>query len=150
MNKELNIAVNDIILVSVAKPFEFGANLQPVELYNQDEETVAESTAILSGRVSSGESQNPKNFELTIMSKYQCNIVLHGGLTYTGQICAAYQGNENTPCPIRAEPGSPLVVNGRLAGILSWGSNPCASPNEASIYAEVGYFRNWIKTEAGV
>ncbi|XP_043289698.1 trypsin-3-like [Venturia canescens] len=148
INEQGNISVNDIILLRVAKPFEFHENLQPIQLYNQDEESLPGSSAILSGWVSAGNVQSPKNLDLSIISKYQCNIWLHGQLSYTGQICAVYDGSG--PCPIQADLGSPLTINGRLAGILSWGSNPCAPREEASIYADVAYYRDWIRNNTSV
>lgn len=40
--------------------------------------------------------------------------------------------------------GGPLVQAGQLAGIVSWGLNPCGGPNAPSIYVRVSAFNDWI------
>ncbi|KAF2897195.1 hypothetical protein ILUMI_08981 [Ignelater luminosus] len=41
--------------------------------------------------------------------------------------------------------GGPLIQNGLLIGIVSWGPNPCADPIRPGVYTKVSFFSSWIR-----
>ncbi|KAF2904498.1 hypothetical protein ILUMI_01681 [Ignelater luminosus] len=41
--------------------------------------------------------------------------------------------------------GGPLIQNGLLIGIVSWGPHPCAHPIRPGVYTKVSYFSSWIR-----
>lgn len=41
--------------------------------------------------------------------------------------------------------GGPVVANGVLVGIVSWGSGHCGADNKPGVYTKVPRYRNWIK-----
>ena len=52
--------------------------------------------------------------------------------------------------------GGPLVLfsnninDHKLVGVVSWGGDPCARPNEPGVYARVASIRDWIRSISGV
>lgn len=40
--------------------------------------------------------------------------------------------------------GAPGVVNGRLAGVVSFGSPSCGSPDTPTVFTQLGYYSDWI------
>ncbi|XP_028135124.1 trypsin 5G1 isoform X3 [Diabrotica virgifera virgifera] len=46
--------------------------------------------------------------------------------------------------------GGPLELDGTLIGIVSFGYNDCIDSDEPAGYANVAFFRTWIKNQTGV
>ncbi|VFV40692.1 kallikrein-5-like, partial [Lynx pardinus] len=41
--------------------------------------------------------------------------------------------------------GGPVVCNGSLQGLVSWGDFPCAQPNRPGVYTNLCQFTKWIQ-----
>lgn len=82
-----------------------------------------------------------------LMRKKDCNVAL-GVRELEGQVCAAFYG-EGGRATYQSDFGGPMAINGRLAGIASWG-NDCVHPYWPGVYTEVAKYRDWIKEHAGV
>lgn len=48
------------------------------------------------------------------------------------------------PSACIGDSGSPLTKNNVVIGVVSWGVQPCATPNSATVYTRVSAFTNWI------
>lgn len=66
----------------------------------------------------------------TLRSNADCILLLL--FTSYSNLCAAYPGRDS--CQL--DSGGPLIWNGVLAGIVSWGAT-CADPIYPSVYANV-------------
>uniref|UniRef100_A0A8C0ZLY9 Peptidase S1 domain-containing protein n=1 Tax=Castor canadensis TaxID=51338 RepID=A0A8C0ZLY9_CASCN len=55
--------------------------------------------------------------------------------------CWAEAGQGLTP----GDSGGPLICNGMLQGLTSWGSNPCALPRQPALYTKLTRYRKWIE-----
>jgi len=77
---------------------------------------------------------------LEILSDNQCsNPVIWGSKISSDMMCAGYEGGENA---CNGDSGGPLTVTRQdgaftLAGVVSWGSKPCALIGRPAVYAEV-------------
>ncbi|XP_058808169.1 trypsin delta-like [Phymastichus coffea] len=149
--------VNDIAIAQVEPPFEFDASHQPISLYNADEVIKPE----LKGEVCGWGymSYTDRSFwtdeeeflhklncvTVPIYEKSTCAAEYMKQENYTlksGQICAGrYKGD------CAGDFGGPLVVDGRLAGIVSWVYRCGYTEYPPVVFTEIAYFRNWIDTQ---
>ncbi|CAD6216156.1 GSCOCG00004375001-RA-CDS, partial [Cotesia congregata] len=142
--------MNDIALIRVNEVFQFDETRQPIPLFNPDEEAIPGSISVITGwgDTLSEFPDNLQTVDVTIISKAQCNenYASYGGIP-ENEICAAYPGGGKDAC--QGDSGGPLAIEGRLAGLTSWGIG-CARPEYPGVYTEVAAFRSWIKQKTGI
>ena len=83
--------------------------------------------------------------EVTVHDQEYCED-LHGDIMGEGQICL---GNPGISGSCTSDSGGPLVVDGVLVGVTSWGSNSC-NPDYPSVYESVAFYRQWIQEKINV
>ena len=83
-----------------------------------------------------------------IVSQEECNNAYaeSGGIT-ENMICAAAPGGGKDAC--QGDSGGPLAVDGKLAGIVSWGAG-CADALYPGVYSNVASLRSFITEKSGV
>ena len=99
------------------------------------------------GNTGRGSPVQLQTVTVPIITKDLCNDAYkrYGGIP-EGQICAAYYGvGGKDAC--QGDSGGPLAIDGRLAGIVSWG-NGCAQAYYPGAYTEVAAYRQWINEHA--
>ncbi|XP_046613076.1 trypsin-3-like [Neodiprion virginianus] len=144
--------VNDISLLRMSSPLVLDATRQPVSMYSENEEAMAGDRAVITGwgaLIEGGSfSTNLQIINIPIISKAECSSAYSfwGGLP-AGQICAAFLEGGRGTC--RGDQGSPLLIQRRLAGVMSW-SYGCAQPGLPSVYTEIAAHRSWISGVSGV
>ncbi|XP_057327141.1 trypsin-1-like [Microplitis mediator] len=138
---------NDIALVEVYQPFVFDKTRQPIPLFNVNEEVEPGTLATVAGwgQISNEEyvlSYTLMSVSVPIVPYDQCDVLLYefGGLSQ-GQFCAGYLEGGKDAC--MGDGGSPLAINGRAVGLVSWGRF-CARPNHPGIYTSIAAYRSWI------
>ncbi|XP_057341819.1 polyserase-2-like [Microplitis mediator] len=140
------IPINDVALMKLSKPFDVDEFRQPIDLFKYQEEAAEGIHSTITGwgaTVEGGSTPDVLNtVDVPIISKTECHdaYLSFGGLP-EGQICAAYPEGGKDAC--QGDSGGPLTIEGRLAGIVSWG-NGCARPGYPGVYTEVASFRDWI------
>ncbi|RZC40994.1 Trypsin domain containing protein, partial [Asbolus verrucosus] len=82
--------------------------------------------------------------KLTALSFDDCTRLSEGGMFIVdrgpGQVCAL-AGEGVSPC--HGDSGGPLIFNGTLVGIVSYGVQPCAN-GYPDVYTRVSYYIDWI------
>lgn len=138
------IPTNDISLVHLKYSITLNKNCQPIQLFEANESVPTGALATTSGWGDLGNGTYPdylQSVEIPIVSKEECSNIFDG--LSKGQICAGYVGTGGKDT-CESDSGGPLAVNGRLAGVTSWGFD-CGSPEYPGVYTEVSFYRAWIK-----
>uniref|UniRef100_A0A2K6KXX4 Kallikrein related peptidase 3 n=1 Tax=Rhinopithecus bieti TaxID=61621 RepID=A0A2K6KXX4_RHIBE len=97
------------------------------------------------GSIEPEEYLTPKKLQcvdLRIISNDVCAQVHFQKVTEFMLCAGSWMGGKST---CSGDSGGPLICNGVLQGITSWGSQPCALPQKPSLYTKVVHYRKWIK-----
>lgn len=143
---------NDVAVLRVKTPFKLDATRQPIQLFKQNEESMAGVGAVITGwgSVTEGGSTTEilQTVTVPIVSKSSCDQAYksYGGLP-SGQICAALPEGGKDAC--QGDSGGPMTIHGRLAGLVSWGYG-CARPGYPGVHTEVAAFSDWIASKTGI
>lgn len=88
-------------------------------------------------------SENLREVQVPILTNEDCkkDYAAINGIT-NKMICAGFRG-VGTKDACQDDSGGPLVVNGELVGIVSWGYG-CARKNYPGVYTSVADYRDWI------
>lgn len=155
--------VNDVALLVLSEPVQFGPHISTVCLPPQDF-NFDRASCFASGWGKNEFKHNSKNqailkkVELSIVPLQQCQTVLrstrlgrHFVLSNTF-VCAGGQANQDT---CKGDGGSPLVcpIEGQFnryyqSGIVAWGIG-CGKNGSPGVYVNVAEFRNWVDLEMG-
>lgn len=143
---------NDIAVIKLKSPLKLDATRQPIPMYEQDEVAVEGSNSVLTGwgatREGGSTSEVLMTVQVPIVSKKVCGEAYKdfNGIP-KGQICAAIPEGGRDTC--QGDSGGPVAINGRLAGIVSWGMG-CARKGYPGVYTEVAANRDWIAVKTGI
>jgi trypsin len=135
---------NFSVLFQVDVPFTYGPTIRPIALATA--EPAAGVLAVVSGWgvLSDGDTTFQSQLEAiqpSISARAACNTIYtpdHGGIT-ANMICAA--GTGVAIC--NGDFGGPLVVNGILVGIASWGYG-CADAQYPDVYTNVVKYKSFV------
>lgn len=98
-----------------------------------------------------GENPSPdlQQVTLPIISNQECNQAMSDFLDmdnpiYPGMMCAGYTEGGKDSCS--GDSGGPLLVDGHITGLVSWGPNTCADAGGYGVYARVSDYAAWISS----
>ncbi|XP_033229498.1 trypsin eta-like [Belonocnema kinseyi] len=141
---------NDIGLIKVNPKFQFNEyTCQAIPLINAGEKTEPGTLACTGGWGRTEHGIYPEHLfkvYVPILSREECDSYFPNPLPM-GQICAGFKEGCYDSC--QGDSGGPLSVGNLLVGIVSYG-NGCGKPYSPGVYAEVAYYRNWIKQKTGI
>ena len=139
-------------MIKIVEPFIFDNKIKPIQLFNIDETVKTGETAVICGWGSMRRkfyfNKILRSVKIKIIDNAICKKIYESKGYKEGQICAGdYEFGGKDACD--SDSGGPLVVNGRLAGIISYGiSDPCGQPKFPGAYTEISYHRRWINEHA--
>ncbi|XP_011502267.1 PREDICTED: trypsin beta-like [Ceratosolen solmsi marchali] len=137
----------DVALLHVSKTFNYDKTCQPIPLFGSYEKPQVGALAYVTGwGITDNGNIAEQLHQITtrIIDQNTCNNIYKDtiiGNLHPGEICA----NADRMGPCRGDSGSPMIIDGRLAGLVSMGIG-CLYPKYPAIYVDVGYFRDWIIT----
>ncbi|XP_066494901.1 trypsin-3-like [Tiliqua scincoides] len=97
------------------------------------------------GTISSPQVQLPSQLQcadISTVPRAECNRDYHGAIS-NYMLCAGIPQGGVDSC--QGDSGGPLVCNGRLEGVVSWGTAVCAQPGNPGVYAKVCCAVPWIQ-----
>ncbi|XP_058135490.1 kallikrein-7 [Dasypus novemcinctus] len=80
--------------------------------------------------------------QVRIISHSECKTI-YKGLLHRSMLCAGIPDSRTNAC--NGDSGGPLMCNGTLQGVVSWGTFPCGQPNKPGVYTQVCRLIDWIK-----
>lgn len=140
---------NDVALLRLMNVIKFdGKTISSISMFKFGEESQPGSTASVAGwgwvKEGGPTSNQLMSIKLSIVDKKACNDSYINGSSFIpkGAICAS--GSHQSVCD--GDSGSPLVVNGKLAGITAFmhNKNGCRSWPQPIGFTEVASVRKWI------
>lgn len=131
---------NDIGLIKVAKKIKFTDKIQPVGLNHKHIKPDMWLTLCGWGRThNDGHSIEDLHYiDLKIIDRKKCQS-MHKHEIKDYMMCSLTRVGEGS---CKGDSGSPLLLDGRLAGISSWGKK-CGHGNP-NVYTRVEYFIDWV------
>lgn len=135
---------NDIGLLILAATLQYGPTIQPIPLAANGELISANEVALVSGwGLLSENGISPNQLHYVAVPIVDDNLCVKTiGINPNTMVCAG-RFMEGGADSCQQDSGGPLVVNGVLHGVVSFG-NGCARPKLPGVYARVAHFRNWI------
>ncbi|XP_076179602.1 chymotrypsin-2-like [Ptiloglossa arizonensis] len=142
--------INDIALIEVKTPFVKSALISFVPMPSSDEVVKTNDPAIVSGFGLLSYPGNRTNLlhwvNITIASQEYCKeVYARSQHIYPTHLCAYDPNAVRGHC--KGDSGGPLMVHGKLAGLVSWSHN-CANVIYPSVYTRVVSYLDWIKKHA--
>ncbi|XP_044736376.1 trypsin-7-like [Chrysoperla carnea] len=142
---------NDIGLIKLATPIRFTKYVRPAKLPEQDEPVMANAKAVLAGwgRISTfgPVSKRLQKVCLKIWSLESCRRA-HSDAVHDTNLCAGVPQGGKGQCS--GDSGGPLIVDGKVVGLVSWSVKPCARAGYPGVFTRVASYRDWIHCKTKV
>nr|XP_034195401.1 chymotrypsin-2-like [Osmia lignaria] len=141
---------NDIALLKVDKSFVKSQQVAFVPLPPKNQVVKANDKAVVSGwgRLWQGgpTTVHLQRVNIMIADQEYCKYTYKGSQNiYDSQICAYDPSVGKGPC--HGDSGGPLIVNGRLTGLVSW-LRGCGNTYSPAVFTRVSAYIEWIKSNA--
>ena len=142
------VAANDVSLVRLSRPANLNSQyIGLISMANSGEDFTGRSGFITGwGLDESGErSVILQQAQISVHTQAYCDG-FYAGMMTPGQICL---GNPGVAVSCSSDSGGPLIINGILAGLTSWGMSPC-NADYPGVYESVAFHREWIRQNINV
>lgn len=137
--------INDIGILQLKAPFVFGSTVWAIALPQQGTSIANRANVTVTGWGDLPEGSSDSVSEVlravatSVVSNARCNDRFQGKIR-PSMLCAGDGGRD----ACQRDGGGPLVFEGVLHGVVSWGTG-CASSTFPGVYTRVSFFTNWIR-----
>ncbi|KAH8352041.1 hypothetical protein KR084_001470, partial [Drosophila pseudotakahashii] len=143
-NYENTTKINDVAIIKLSTPVRQTSLIRAVELATSDPASGTKAVVSGWGTTCFLFCSSPNyllEVEVDIVSQADCgsSTYRYGESIKSTQVCAV--GEKKDAC--QGDSGGPLVADGKLVGIVSWGSG-CARTGYPGVYASVAELKPWI------
>ncbi|XP_012283091.1 trypsin 5G1 [Orussus abietinus] len=143
----------DIALLRLKSPLQVGPTCKPITLFDKDEKIADYSDACISGWGLTEDSkvQDVLNLaHLQVLPVDDCMESAEPAMARGLRFCATDKEQPMAGC--NGDSGGPVVVDGRLAGVISLGSQLCnhTADGVSTVSMSVAHYRDWIKEKCNV
>jgi len=149
LHRQYKFPLNDIALIELSQAINYNQHTQPIALARNGEMGPQHHCVITGwGNTIGHQSSAPNTLQETdikIVDRARCRSDVR-----QNDVVCLYNGRSGS---CQGDSGGPLACwDGRqwkLAGATSWGLKHCPVRTAYSVYADVGYFYNWIMSNSG-
>ncbi|XP_067399050.1 transmembrane protease serine 9-like [Emydura macquarii macquarii] len=136
---------SDLMLLKLQNAASLNKYVSPVDLPDKCPEPDTECVVSGWGTTKTPQVQYPDLLQCgKVYTQYNtdCNKIYPDAIT-ENMLCAGVKKGGVDSC--QGDSGSPLVCNGKLQGIVSWGSQLCSQKGKPGVYTKVCRYINWIR-----
>ncbi|KAG5858137.1 snake venom serine protease precursor [Bothrops jararaca] len=137
----------DIMLIRLDSRVSNSEHIAPLSLPSSPPNVGSVCRIMGWGTISSTEETYPDVphcANINILDHAECQAAYSWQPESSTTLCAGIlQGGKDT---CWGDSGGPLICNGELQGIVSWGAHPCGQPHKPGIYTKVSDYTEWIKS----
>ncbi|XP_036184395.1 anionic trypsin-like [Myotis myotis] len=137
-------ADNDIMLIKLSSPAVISSRVSTVSLPTSCAPAGTQCLVSGWGNTLSSGINHPELLQCLdapLLAQEQCEAAYPGQIT-DNMVCAGFLEGGKDSC--QNDSGGPLVCNGELQGVVSWGIG-CALKNKPGVYTRVCNFLDWIQ-----
>lgn len=139
-------SINDLAVIKLQNRIIFGPTKDHIDMFGSGEEIKNGSiaTAIGWGNLDSNgtSAKQLQSIKMVVIDEETCTDTFTKKVNLEGRICASDFGRTQSIC--NGDPGSPLVVDGKLAGVATDANTNCTSWPVPNVFTEVSQYREWI------
>ncbi|KAM7059380.1 kallikrein-7-like [Molossus nigricans] len=136
--------VNDLMLVKLSRPAKLSSTVKKAHLPFRCALPGTSCTVSGWGTITSPDVTFPSQLMCTtvrLISSQDCKKV-YKDLLGASMLCAGIKDSKTNAC--NGDSGGPLICEGYLQGLVSWGTFPCGQANDPGVYTKVCNFTDWI------
>ncbi|KAL2762913.1 prostate-specific antigen isoform 4 preproprotein [Daubentonia madagascariensis] len=145
INEPEDDSSHDIMLLHLSDPANITDAVKVLDLPTQEPELGSTCYASGWGSIRAKKFLRPKTLQcvdLKLLSNDKCKRAYSEKVTEF-MLCAGQWNGKKDTCT--GDSGGPLICNGMLQGLTSWGSQPCAKPRKPALYTKLWAYQEWIK-----
>lgn len=139
---------NDIALLKLPLPIKPSTGAAALTLPLLDPSDFSTLTVTGWGRTSaSGSNTLPSILQkasVKVMPRAECAIYWQATNSVTARMICAHNEKQSA---CAGDTGGPVVNNGVLVGLVSWGPSTCVHDMYPNVYTSVASFRTWIESQ---
>ncbi|XP_067399049.1 trypsin-3-like [Emydura macquarii macquarii] len=140
---------NDFMLLELDEPAQLNNHVNTISLPTSCPAPGSPCSVSGWGTISSPQWRFPDILQCAkvyIFNQATCQASYRGMIT-DNMLCAGVPQGGIDSC--QGDSGGPLVCNGKLQGVVSWGTSVCALKGQPGVYASVCKVTEWVRSTIG-